>query len=81
MGDTDSSSGRLVLHLHRSEVFQRAMEELFAGCPCAIVVDDLLVWGEGTVEHDVNLRKVLQDGVKSIKKNDKRQNLLKIRNK
>lgn len=32
-----------------SEVFQRAMEELFAGYPCAIVVDDLLVWGEGTV--------------------------------
>ena len=43
-----------------SEVFQRAMEELFAGYPCAIVVDDLLVWGEGTVEHVVNLRKVLQ---------------------
>ena len=43
-----------------SEVFQRAMEELFAGYPCAIVVDDLLLWGEGTVEHDVNLRKVLQ---------------------
>ena len=43
-----------------SEVFQRAMEELFAGYPCAIVVDDLLVWGEGTVEHDANLRKVLQ---------------------
>ena len=36
------------------------MEELFAGYPCAIVVDDLLVWGEGTVEHDVNLRKLLQ---------------------
>ena len=43
-----------------SEVFQRAMEELFAGYPCAIVVDDLLEWGEGTVEHDVNPRKVLQ---------------------
>ena len=43
-----------------SEVFQRAMEELFAGCPCAIVVDDLLVWGEGTADHDVNLRKVLE---------------------
>ena len=25
-----------------SEVFQRAVEELFAGYPCAIVVDDLL---------------------------------------
>ena len=43
-----------------SEVFWRAMEELFAAYPCAIVVDDLLVWGEGTVEHDANLRKVLQ---------------------
>ena len=42
------------------KVFQRAMKELFAGYPCAIVVDDLLVWGEGTVEHDANLRKVLQ---------------------
>ena len=43
-----------------SEVFQRAMEELFAGYPCAIIVDDLLVWGEGTVEHDANLKKVLE---------------------
>ncbi|KAL9960046.1 hypothetical protein ACROYT_G033443 [Oculina patagonica] len=43
-----------------SEVFQRAMEELFAGYPCAIIVDDLLVWGEGTADHDVNLKKVLQ---------------------
>ena len=43
-----------------SEVFQRAMEELFAGYPCAIVVDDLLVWGEGTAEHDAILRRVLQ---------------------
>ena len=43
-----------------SEVFQRAMEELFDGYPCAIIVDDLLVWGEGTVEHDGNLKKVLQ---------------------
>ena len=42
------------------KVFQRAMKELFAGYPCAIVVDALLVWGEGTVEHDANLRKVLQ---------------------
>ena len=33
-----------------SEVFQRAMEELFAGYPCAIIVDDLLVWGEGTAD-------------------------------
>ena len=43
-----------------SEVFQRAMEELFAGYPCAIIVDDLLVWGEGTADHDVNVKKVLE---------------------
>ena len=42
------------------EVFQHAVEELFAEYPCAIVVDDLLVWREGTVEHDANLRKDLQ---------------------
>ena len=28
-----------------SEVFQHVMEELFAGYPYAIIVDDLLVWG------------------------------------
>ena len=43
-----------------SEVFQRAMEELFTGYPCAIIVDDLLVWGEGTADHDANLKKILQ---------------------
>ena len=43
-----------------SEVFQHAMEELFAGYPCAIIVDDLLVSGEGTADHDVNLKKVLE---------------------
>ena len=42
-----------------SKVFQRAMEELFAGYPCAIIIDDLLVWGEETADHDVNLKKVL----------------------
>ena len=43
-----------------SEVFQRAMEEIFAGYPCAIIVDDLLVWGTTLEEHDINLRKVLE---------------------
>ena len=43
-----------------SEIFQCSMEELFAGYPCAIIVDDLLVWGEGTPDHDVNLKKVLR---------------------
>ena len=27
-----------------SEVFQRCMEQLFEGLPCAIVIDDILVW-------------------------------------
>jgi len=43
-----------------SEVFQHAKEEAFAGYPCAIIVDDLLVRGEGTADHDVNLKKVLE---------------------
>ncbi len=42
-----------------SEVYQRAMEQLFAGFPCAIVVDDILVWGATIEEHDTNLCKVL----------------------
>lgn len=41
------------------EVFQRAMEEIFEGYPCAIIVDDLLIWGTTEEEHDANLRKVL----------------------
>ena len=34
--------------------FERFIEELFAGYLCVIIVDDLLVWGEGTPEHDGN---------------------------
>ena len=30
------------------------------GYPCAIIIDDLLVWGEGTAHHDANLKRVLQ---------------------
>ena len=45
---------------YASEVFQRAMEEPFAGHPCAIIVDGLLVWDEGTADHEANLKKVLQ---------------------
>lgn len=43
-----------------SEVFQKAMEQIFAGFPCAIIVDDILVGGKGDEEHDHNLRKVLE---------------------
>ena len=42
------------------EIYQRTMEQLFTGYPCAIIVDNLLVWGRDTAEHDANLEKVLQ---------------------
>lgn len=42
-----------------SEVFQRTMEQLFAGLPCAIIVDDILVYGKDVAEHDLHLRQVL----------------------
>lgn len=42
-----------------SEVFQRAMEQIFAGYPCAIIVDDIIVGGKGPEEHEANLRKVM----------------------
>ena len=42
-----------------SEVFQKAMDHLFAGYPCEIVKDDLLVWGSTEAEHDERLIKVL----------------------
>ncbi|KAI2653770.1 Retrovirus-related Pol polyprotein [Labeo rohita] len=41
------------------KVFQRAMEQIFTGFPCAIIVDDIIVGGKGEKEHDENLRKVL----------------------
>ena len=43
-----------------SEVLQQAMERLFEGYPCAIIVDDILIWGSTEEEHDANLRKVLE---------------------
>ncbi|XP_051984856.1 uncharacterized protein K02A2.6-like [Xyrauchen texanus] len=42
-----------------SEVFQRAMEQIFAGYPCAVIVDDIIVGGNGEQEHDTNFKKVL----------------------
>ncbi len=38
-----------------SEVFQRSMEQLFSGYPCAIIVDDIIIGGHDAAEHDVNL--------------------------
>lgn len=43
-----------------SEVFQRTMEQLFTGYPCSIIVDDILVWGKTSDEHNKNLEAVLQ---------------------
>jgi hypothetical protein len=42
-----------------SEVFQKAMDHLFSGQPCEIIVDDILVWGTTEKEHDTRLLKVL----------------------
>ena len=42
-----------------SEVFQQTMEQLFAGYPCHIIVDDILVTGPTLEKHDENLRQVL----------------------
>ena len=42
-----------------SEVFQRTMELLFEDLPCAIIVDDILVYGKDATEHDHNLRLIL----------------------
>lgn len=42
-----------------SEVFQRAMEQIFAGYPCAVIVDDIIIGGRDKKEHEENLRKVL----------------------
>ncbi|KAK7907206.1 hypothetical protein WMY93_015818 [Mugilogobius chulae] len=42
-----------------SEVFQRSMEQIFAGYPCAIILDDILIGGKDIEEHDANLRKIL----------------------
>ncbi|KAF0044793.1 hypothetical protein F2P81_003951 [Scophthalmus maximus] len=43
-----------------SEIFQHTMEQLFAGYPCSVIVDDIIVGGRGAAEHDANLNKVLE---------------------
>ena len=48
-----------------SEVFQQAMEHLFEGYPCTIIVDNILVWGTTNEEHDANLKKIL-DRVREV---------------
>lgn len=41
-----------------SLVFQRSMEQLFAGQPCEIV-DNILIWGRTHEEHNEHFRQVL----------------------
>lgn len=48
-----------------SEVFQRCMEQLFEGQPCAIVIDDILVWGRSREEHDLRLCQVM-DRIRAV---------------
>lgn len=43
-----------------SEVFQRSMEQIFAGYPCAVIVDYILIGGHTVKEHDDNLKRVLE---------------------
>ena len=42
-----------------SEVFQYTMEQIFAGYPCAVIVDDIIVGGNGEEQHYENLKKIL----------------------
>ena len=42
------------------------MEQIFAGYQCAIIVDDIIVGGNGVEEHDKNLKKVL-DRARQVK--------------
>lgn len=49
-----------------SEVFQRAMEQIFTGYPCAVIVDDIIIGGRDMKEHEQNLRKVL-DRAREVK--------------
>jgi hypothetical protein len=44
-----------------TEVFQRAMEEIFGDIEgCEVIVDDILVWGKDDDEHDRRLVQVLE---------------------
>lgn len=49
------------------------MEQLFAGLPCAFIVDDILVYGKDVAEHNFNLRQVLDRARKiNLKLNTKK---------
>ena len=42
-----------------SEVFQKSMDDLFIAQPCQIIVDDILIYGTDEIDHDNNLKLVL----------------------
>lgn len=42
-----------------SEAFRHIMEQIFAGYPSAIIVDNILIGGKDIKDHDAILRKVL----------------------
>ena len=42
-----------------SEVYQQAIEQLLEGLRCKVIVDDVLVYGTNTHDHDQNLKLVL----------------------
>ena len=42
-----------------SDVYQSAMNQLFADQPCSIIVDDILIGGRTKQEHDANLKSIL----------------------
>ena len=42
-----------------SKVIEEAMDHLFEGYPCEVIVDNILVWRSTEAEHDKNLLKIL----------------------
>ncbi len=36
------------------------MEQLFAGYPCSVIIDDIVTGGRGVAEHNANLKRVLE---------------------
>ena len=42
------------------EIFQREMTRILQDCPgCAVFMDDIIIFGENTLDHDTNLKAVL----------------------
>ena len=52
-------------HNSGSDVYQQTIEQLMETTPCKIIVDDILVYGTDTKDHDNNMRIVL-DRIREI---------------